>query len=159
LRIFLQKKQKAVLLLFLMGRPATSLEVKRITGNPGQRRLPDEKDTIAVKGGYIEPHQPLDWAGKMLWERVFAQGQTWVANTDVEALMIVCKQIDRQVRLESAVLENPSDFHLLRQLLELEKAIMSGLGQLGFTVDSRSRLGLAEIKAESMFQRLMAERK
>ena len=141
-----------------MGRPATALEVKRITGNPGQRKLPDEKDTIAVKGGYVEPHQPLDSAGQMLWDRVFRQGQTWVANTDVEALMIVCKQIDRQVRLEALVTEKPDDFHLLRQLLELEKAIMSGLGQLGFTVDSRSRLGLAEIKAESIFQKLMSER-
>lgn len=141
-----------------MGRPATALEVKRLTGNPGQRRLPDEKDTIAVKGGYVEPHQPLDWAGQLLWDRVYSQGQTWVANTDVEALMIVCKQLDRQVRLEQLSQEKPDDFHLMRQLLELEKAIMSGLGQLGFTVDSRSRLGLAEIKAESMFQRLMSER-
>ena len=141
-----------------MGRPATALEVKRITGNPGQRKLPDEKDTIAVKGGYVQPHQPLDWAGQQLWDRVFKAGQTWVANTDVEALMIVCKQLDRQVKLESLTAEKPDDFHLLRQLLELEKAIMSGLGQLGFTVDSRSRLGLAEIKAESMFQKLMAER-
>jgi hypothetical protein len=141
-----------------MGRPATALEVKRITGNPGQRKLPDEKDTIALKGGYVEPHQPLDWAGQMLWDRVFAQGQTWVANTDVEALLIVCKQIDRQVRLDALTQEKPDDFHLLRQLLELEKAIMSGLAQLGFTVDSRSRLGLAEIKAESIFQKLMSER-
>jgi hypothetical protein len=72
--------------------------------------------------------------------------------------MIVCKQLDRQTRLEALCVEKPDDFHLLRQLLELEKAIMSGLGQLGFTVDSRSRLGLAEIKAESMFQKLMSER-
>ena len=141
-----------------MGRPATALETKRITGNPGQRRLPDEKDTIAVQGGYVEPHQPLDWAGKLLWDRVFNAGQTWVANTDVEALLLVCKQLDRQTRLESLSLEKPDDFHIMRQLLELEKAIMSGLGQLGFTVDSRSRLGLAEIKAESIFQKLMSER-
>ena len=81
-----------------------------------------------------------------------------MARTDVEALMIVCKQLDRQVELEGLRQQDPTDFHLLRQLLELEKAIMSGLGQLGFTVDARSRLGLAEIKAESMFQKLMSER-
>jgi hypothetical protein len=141
-----------------MGRPSVPLEVKRLTGNPGQRRLPDEDSTIAVKGGYVQPHQPLEWAGQQLWDRVFSQGQTWVANTDVEALMIVCKQLDRQVRIEAMVLEKPDDFHLLRQLLEIEKAIMNGLAMLGFTVDSRSKLGLAEIKAESMFQKLMSER-
>ena len=72
--------------------------------------------------------------------------------------MIVCRQLDRQVMLEQQVESAPDDFHLLRQLLELEKAIMSGLGQLGFTVDSRSRLGLAEIKARSTFETLMSER-
>jgi hypothetical protein len=113
---------------------------------------------MELKGGYVEPHQPLEWAGRLLWDRVFSQGKTWVASTDVEALMIVCKQLDRQQTIESLVAEDPSDFHMLRQLLELEKAIMSGLGQLGFTVDARSRLGLAEIKAESMFQKLMSER-
>lgn len=142
-----------------MPNPATPLEVKRLTGNPGQRKLPSPAETVSLKAGYVKPHQPLDWAGQLLWDRVFAQGKTWVANTDVEALMIVCKQLDRQVRLEALSLEHPEDFHIMRQLLELEKAIMSGLGQLGFTVDSRSRLGLAEIKAESMFQKLMAERK
>jgi hypothetical protein len=35
---------------------------------------------------------------------------------------------------------------------------MSGLGLMGFTVDSRSRLGLAEIKAKSAFEQLMSER-
>jgi hypothetical protein len=60
--------------------------------------------------------------------------------------------------IEELVLSAPDDFHLLRQLLELEKAIMSNLGLLGFTVDARSRLGLAEIKAKSAFETLMAER-
>jgi hypothetical protein len=60
--------------------------------------------------------------------------------------------------IEELVVSAPDDFHLLRQLLELEKAIMSNLGLLGFTVDARSRLGLAEIKAKSAFETLMAER-
>lgn len=141
-----------------MPNPATPLEMKRKLGNPGKRNLPTPAETLDVKGGYVEPHQPLDWAGMQLWNRVYEMGQTWVARTDVEALMIVCKQLDRQVELEGLRQQDPTDFHLLRQLLELEKAIMSGLGQLGFTVDSRSRLGLAEIKAQSMFEKLMSER-
>ena len=141
-----------------MPNPATPLEMKRKLGNPGKRNLPEPAETIAVQGGYVEPHQELGEAGQQLWDRVYSAGQTWVALTDVEALMIVCKQLDRQVELEGLRQQDPTDFHLLRQLLELEKAIMSGLGQLGFTVDARSRLGLAEIKAESMFQKLMSER-
>lgn len=141
-----------------MGRPATSLEQKRITGNPGQRKLPDPNVTIAVEGGYRQPHQPLEWAGQMLWDRVFKMGKTWIAESDVELLLLTCKQLDRQIDLQSIWLEDKKDFHVMRQLLELEKEVVSNLGKLGMTVDSRSRLGLAEIKAKSMFEELMSER-
>ena len=141
-----------------MPNPATPIEMKRKLGDPGKRGLPDVNDTFSVQGGYVEPHGELGEAGMKLWNRVFGQGQTWVGNTDVEALMIVCKQLDRQVIMEAQLKQDPSDFHVARQLLELEKAIMSGLGLLGFTVDARSRLGLAEIKAQSIFEQLMSER-
>ena len=94
----------------------------------------------------------------MLWDRVFKMGSTWVAETDTELLLITCKQLDRQVELESIWKQDQSDFHVMRQLLELEKAIVSNLGLLGMTVDSRAKLGLAEIKAQSAFEKLMSER-
>ena len=141
-----------------MPNPATPIEMKRKLGDPGKRGLPDVNETFSVNGGYVEPHDDLGEAGMKLWDRVFKQGQTWVSNTDVEALMLVCKQLDRQTLLEATFKADPSDFHVARQLLELEKAIMSGLGPMGFTVDARSRLGLAEIKAQSMFEQLMSER-
>jgi len=141
-----------------MPNPAKPLEMKRKLGDPGKRGLPDINETIAVQGGYVEPHQELGEAGQQLWDRAFSHAKNWISHTDVEALMVVCKQLDRQLVIQSVFEADPSDFHMARQLLELEKAIMSGLGLLGFTVDARSRLGLAEIKAESMFQKLMSER-
>jgi hypothetical protein len=142
-----------------MPNPAKPLEMKRLTGNPGKRSLPSLNDTFELEGGYVPPHRDLGQAGLALWDRVFSQGKTWVSRqSDTEALMIVCQQLDRQVLLQQMIANTPDDFHLLRQLLELEKAIMSGLGQLGFTVEARSRLGLAEIKAKSAFETLMSER-
>ena len=141
-----------------MPRPATPLEQKRLTGNPGQRKLPSIEETVPLQGGKRLPHQPLSWAGQMLWDRVFNMAKTWVAESDVELLLITCKQLDRQVELEVLWQEDKSDFHVMRQLLELEKAIVSNLGLLGMTVDARSRLGLAEIKAQSVFEKLMSER-
>jgi len=141
-----------------MPNPATPLEVKRLTGNPGMRKLPDINETFTLQGGKREPHQPLGWAGKMLWDRTFGVGKTWVAETDVELLLTACKQLDRQIELEAIWQEDKKDFHVMRQLLELEKEIVSNLGRLGMTVDSRSRLGLAEIKAQSAFEKLMSER-
>ena len=138
-----------------MANPAKPLEVKRALGNPGQRKLPDIDKTIALSSGRVEPHQPLDWAGSLLWNRVFGQGQTWISpQSDVELLLLTCKQLDRQVTLERQFVEKPDDYHVHRQLLDLEAAIVRNLSLLGLTVDARSKLGLAEIKAESKMEQL-----
>ena len=138
-----------------MANPAKPLEVKRALGNPGRRPLPNVNDTISLSAGRVEPHQPLDWAGALLWNRVFGAGQTWISpQSDVELLLLTCKQLDRQVVLERMFVEKPEDFHVSRQLLELENAIVRNLGLLGLTVDARSKLGLAEIKAESKMEQL-----
>ena len=138
-----------------MGNPAKPLETKRALGNPGRRPLPSVDGTISLAAGRVEPHQPLDWAGLMLWNRVFNQGQTWISpQTDVELLLLTCKQLDRQIVLERQFVERPDDYHVHRQLLDLEAAIVSNLGKLGLTVDARSKLGLAEIKAESKLEAL-----
>jgi hypothetical protein len=56
--------------------------------------------------------------------------------------------------LESKFVADPSDYHTHRQLLDLEVAIVRNLSLLGLTVDARSKLGLAEIKAESKMEQL-----
>jgi hypothetical protein len=138
-----------------MPTPSKPLELKRALGNPGKQKLPDINKTVSLSSGRVEPHQPLEWAGLLLWNRVFGQGQTWISpQSDVELLLMVCKQLDRQVILERMFVEKPEDFHVSRQLLELENAIVRNLSLLGLTVDARSKLGLAEIKAESKMEQL-----
>jgi hypothetical protein len=138
-----------------MANPAKPLEVKRALGNPGKRPLPKLDETISLHAGRVEPHQPLDWAGSLLWNRVFGAGQTWISpQSDVELLLLTCKQLDRVIVLERMFVEKPDDFHVHRQLLDLENAVVKNLGLLGLTVDARSKLGLAEIKAESKMEQL-----
>jgi hypothetical protein len=138
-----------------MANPAKPLEVKRALGNPGKRSLPDVDKTVSLRSGRVEPHQPLDWAGTLLWNRVFGVGQTWISpQSDVELLLLTCKQLDRQIMLEQQFVERPDDYHVHRQLLDLESAIVKNLGLLGLTVDARSKLGLAEIKVESKMEQL-----
>jgi len=138
-----------------MPNPAKPLATKRALGTPGRKKLPDIAGTISLHAGRVEPHQPLDWAGMLLWNRVFNQGQTWISpQTDVELLLLTCKQLDRQVILERQFVEKPEDYHVHRQLLDLEAALVRNLGLLGLTVDARSKLGLAEIKAESKLEAL-----
>ena len=138
-----------------MANPAKPLEQKRALGNPGKRALPDGAVTVALPAGRVEPHQPLSWAGMLLWDRVFNAGQTWISPlSDVELLLLTCKQLYRQVVLESQFVEKPDDYHIHRQLLDLENQIVRNLGLLGLTVDARSKLGLAEIKAETKMEQL-----
>ena len=138
-----------------MANHAKPLEQKRALGNPGKQKLPDVNSTISLTAGRVEPHQPLEWAGLLLWNRVFGAGQTWISpQSDVELLLVTCKQLDRQVILERMFVEKPEDFHVSRQLLELENAIVRNLSLLGLTVDARSKLGLAEIKAETKMEQL-----
>ena len=138
-----------------MPNPAKPLELKRALGNPGKQKLPDPSATIALSAGRVEPHQPLDKAGRLLWDRVFNVGQTWISpQSDVELLLLTCKQLDRQIVLEQKFVEKPDDYHVHRQLLDLEAQIVSNLGKLGLTVDARSKLGLAEIKAETKMEQL-----
>jgi hypothetical protein len=138
-----------------MPNPSKPLELKRALGNPGKQKLPKIEATISLAAGRVEPHQPLEWAGMLLWNRVFGQGQTWISpQSDVELLLLTCKQLDRQIVLERMFVEKPEDFHVSRQLLELENAIVRNLSLLGLTVDARSKLGLAEIKAESKMEQL-----
>ena len=138
-----------------MPTPAKPIELKRALGNPGKQKLPDINATISLSSGRVEPHQQLDNSGLMLWNRVFNQGQTWISpQSDVELLLLTCKQLDRQTVLEGMFAADPTDFHVARQLLELENAIVRNLSLLGLTVDARSKLGLAEIKAESKLEAL-----
>ena len=138
-----------------MANPAKPLEQKRALGNPGKKKLPKVTETVSLPAGWVEPHQPLEWAGRLLWDRCFNVGQTWISpQSDVELLLLTCKQLDRQVVLERQFVEKPENYHIHRQLLDLESQIVRNLGLLGLTVDARSKLGLAEIKAETKMEQL-----
>lgn len=127
----------------------------------GTLRPEDRKRMIAaekVEGGYIEPFRPLEFAGKQLWDAAMITGQNWIArNSDTHLLMMTCEQLDRREEIRSLILET-KDWHLYKQLNDLERLITSNLGLLGFTPSDRTRLGLAEVKAQSKLEELMARK-
>lgn len=109
-----------------------------------------------IEGGYIEPLRELEEAGLQLWRSAMTTGEQWIArNSDTQLLQLTCEQLDRRTHLVSFWRSDPTDKNLLMRLAEIEKAIASNLGLLGFTPSDRSRLGLAEIKAKSKLQELL----
>jgi hypothetical protein len=112
-------------------------------------------EVAALTTGWVEPMRPLDFSGKQLWDSVFMHGELWISNrTDIHLLQMTCEQLDRRDSLMALVPDSPNDRTLNMNLNELEKAITSNLGRLGFTPADRSRLGFTIAKTESKLEQL-----
>lgn len=142
------------------GRPAKPVEQKRLTGNPGKRKLPDENSIVLLEQAdeKPEPTRPLLKYGQELWDRIWGMGATWISDkTDIELLMMTCEMIDERWNLRVKVMQT-DDHRMRRGLRELDRQIVSNLSLLGFSPSDRSRLGLAEVKKQSRLEELMAKR-
>lgn len=140
-----------------MGRPPKPIEQKRLTGNPGKRALPDKAlvQIIDRADGIPEPGRPLLKYGRELWDKVWEAGINWISpTTDMELLLMTCELVDERWNLRIKVMQN-DDSKMRRGLRELDRLIIGNLSLLGFTPSDRSRLGVAEVKAQSKFQQLM----
>lgn len=105
-----------------------------------------------------EPIRRLEESGLNFWRQAFAQGQTWLKETDLELLQVVCEQLDERDILRIFVLENIEAWHERAALRVLERDLADNLRELGFTPTARQKLGIAEVKAASKLDELM-ERK
>ena len=140
-----------------MGRPPKPIEQKRLTGNPGKRALPDRSlvQIIERADGIPEPGRPLLKYGRELWDKVWEAGINWISpTTDMELLLMTCELVDERWNLRIKVMQN-DDSKMRRGLRELDRLIIGNLSLLGFTPSDRSRLGVAEVKAQSKYQQLM----
>lgn len=140
-----------------MGRPPKPIEQKRLTGNPGKRALPDASvvQIIDRADTIPEPGRPLLKYGRELWDKVWEAGVNWISpTTDMELLLMTCELVDERWNLRIKVMQN-DDSRMRRGLRDLDRLIIGNLSLLGFTPSDRSRLGVAEVKAQSKFQQLM----
>jgi hypothetical protein len=142
------------------GRPSKPIEQKRLLGNPGRRPLPAQGALQILPGitKIPDPSRPLLKYGRELWEKVWEQGLNWISpNTDFEILLMTCEMIDERWNLRVKVMQT-DDVRLRRGLRELDRQIISNLSLLGFTPSDRSKLGVAEVKAMSKLEELMARK-
>lgn len=140
------------------GRPPKPIEQKRLTGNPGKRKLPDSNSIVLLPSAYEipEPERPLQKYGMQMWERIWGMSQTWLApDTDSELLLMTCELLDERWNLRIQVLRDnrPEERKALRAL---DKQLVQNLSLLGFTPTDRSRLGIAEVKRVSKLEELRA---
>lgn len=142
------------------GRPPKPVEVKRATGNPGQRKLPDLAVVTLLPMAHKIPEMPegLGVDGARFWERAWSQAITWLSpDSDREAIENVARLADALTASRKkylATLEAADG----RAFVQINKAFTDGLTSLGFDPVSRSRLGVAEVKKISALDELIAKR-
>jgi hypothetical protein len=138
------------------GRPPVPIEEKRRRGTLRPDRLPNGEPLQLIQPeGLPVPPEGLSEKGLEFWGLAYSQGR-WISHqTDRTLVTITAELIEEREQLRALVLATPEDYRLRSGLRELEKALTSNLGQMGFTPADRSRLGFAEVKKESKLEELM----
>jgi len=142
------------------GRPPTPVEIKRKTGNPGKRKLPDPMaiELLPQASEIPEPPRPLLKPGRRLWDEVWGAGIQWISPiTDMEILLMTCELVDERWNLRIKVMSS-GDMGMARRLDSVSNQIVRNLSLLGFTPSDRTRLGVAEVKKASKIEEILRKR-
>jgi len=144
-----------------MPNPPKPNEVKRRLGNPGKRALPNKSKIIALPmaNDTPTPPRPLGPEGLKLWNRIWDQGRTWISpDTDLEMVTLLCESMDERSQLRLLVLRGTGDWRDRVALRSLDGQLQTMLSLLGMSPTDRSKLGVAEVKARSKIQELLAQK-
>lgn len=151
-----------------VGRPPKPAEQKRRLGNPGRRALPD-RDAVAPLSPLSAVLPPdLGEDGLSLWQSVSQAASAWLAPSDAPTLLMLCELYDRRAMLkghldtDGPLIMRP-DGHMVanpivQMLATTEKQIVDLASSLGLTPADRTRMGLAEVKAQNAFEEMLAKR-
>jgi P27 family predicted phage terminase small subunit len=149
------------------GRPPKPAELKRKTGNPGKRPLPALASVTALQPATSLAPAHLSEQSQQLWHKLRGEA-FWISNTDESNLQFLCEKLDRRNEILAKL--QASDFvlytdkgyayanPLVGMLSTIEVEITKLFSLLGLTPTDRTRLGVAEVKARSALDDLIAKR-
>jgi P27 family predicted phage terminase small subunit len=150
-----------------MAPPAKPVELKRRLGNPGKRPLQAGLVTLSAVPVNLDPPETLGDEGAGEWRHVLANCR-WISPSDLRNLRLYCEALDRrslllaEVASQGHVLYTDKGYAYLNPavgaLATVETQITKWLSLLGLTPSDRSRLGVAEVKAQSTLELLAAKR-
>ena len=158
------------------GRPRKPIELKRKLGETRPSRVPPRSETVAIASSEGAP-VPLSLGpeGREMWGR--AQEAVWIGRLDLRILQMLCESIDQRTEMMRLIVEDGLEKEepivtpagmvvgmrkvahpLVKELRAVNKEIRDIASVLGFDPTARSRLGLAEIKAETKLTELLQRR-
>lgn len=130
-------------------------EQKRRLGNLSQHPIREPLHLIepaVLNGSVPEPLRPLGLAGRQAWDHIFTAGAPWISTTDLLMVQQLTELIDEHQMVRMKVFERPDHRDTWRnqiQLRKLDDRIINALRHLGLTPAERSRLGVAEVRAQA----------
>ena len=149
------------------GPPPKPNEMKRKTGNPGKRPLPSLATVTTLPQATSLAPTHLSEQSQELWHKL-RDTAFWISNTDESNLQFLCEKLDRRNEIIAKL--QASDFvlftdkgyayanPLVGMLSTIEVEITKLFSLLGLTPTDRTRLGVAEVKARSALDDLIAKR-
>jgi len=105
----------------------------------------------------VAPIEPASVPGiggtvRELLDQVLADGVHWLARTDAPSVMLLRDLLEERDVLRAGALAGSTEDR--KSLRDVDKQVISLLGELGFNPAARARLGLAEVKAKSKLEEL-----
>ena len=125
------------------------VERKQRIGNPSGRKLPaivPMADITTIVSSHIpEPSRPLGVQGLNLWNQVWQSGASWLKqNMDTELVLMLCEATEERTRLRIMLQNDQTLWRERRALREVDRQIITLLGQVGFSPSERGLLGTGE---------------
>lgn len=142
------------------GRPPKPNELKRLMGNPGNHPLPDLNviTHLPMAREIPTPPENLKESGLDLWNRAWGIAITWLSPvSDIESVKNAAHLADANeaARDRYMISTEPAD---AKAYVAINKAYTDALTSLGFDPVSRSRLGVAEVRAATSIDKLLEKR-
>ena len=126
------------------------VERKRRIGNPGGKKLPEVlpmAEITTLGSSHIPtPHRELvpEYGGR-LWNQIWSSGAGWLKqNMDTELVLILCEAMQERIILKTMLKANQSLWRERRALREVDRQIITLLGQIGFTPAERGLFNIEE---------------
>ena len=154
--------------MLMPGPPPVPVEKKRRLGNPGKQKLPDVASVVPLRSIDADVPDHLGPAGSAFWQSATREGTHWIAPTDHHVLLLAAEALDRRAELvarleaDGPVLFTDKGYAYAHPAVGMvntvEAQLTKWLSLLGFSPSDRSRLGLAEVKAQTKLEELRARR-
>lgn len=134
------------------GRPPKPIEEHKRTGTYNATRHGTRGSLAVIESADAQELMPFQREALEVFDEVLTQGVHWLARTDGPALIILRDLLAERALLRPDALAGNTEAR--KHLREVDKQVITLLAQLGFDPASRSRLGLAEVKAKSALETL-----